>query len=314
MKLKRLTLPLMALACGLSANATPVKVIMNNESKFMTLVSKDTDTAIEVGEPVKQEYTFDVPAGDYILTGVAKDETTINGTILISVIDSDVEQEFKILTCTAYVTNKHEDGSFWTIDNGDYTLDVTVNSREGVRQVITVGNSTTAGRNTFLALNGNSYNVAFIPSDEHKADNYTTLYKSGTLTFNVNINGAIPVSHDYSISVPSEAELFLGMKFTHFTDFTPVEPKNIEDKGDSKVYTYFLAEGQVYNYRTWIKGELTQAGYFTMSGDEAKCPVINFTAEDYKAFNSKQINHDVQSNNGFETGDIFVNINHQGYL
>ena len=314
MKLKRLTLPLMALACGLSAYATPVKVIMNNESKFMTLVSKDSGTAIEVGEPEKLDYNLDIPAGEYVLTGLAKDSTTVNGTIVLSVIDSDEEQELKILTCTAYVTNKHEDGSLWTIENGDYTLDVTVNSREGEKQVITIGNSTTAGRNTFLALNGNSYNVAFIPSEEHKADNYTTLYKSGTLTFNVNINGAIPVSHDYSITLPSEAELFLGMKFTHFTDFTAVEPKNIEDKGDTKVYTYFLAEGQVYNYRTWLKDGLTQAGYFTMSGDEEKCPIINFTTEDYKAFNPKQINHDVQSNNGFETGDIFVNVNPQGHL
>ncbi|MDE7086426.1 MAG: hypothetical protein K2O48_07065, partial [Prevotella sp.] len=279
----------------------------------MTLSVKGSGEAVEVGEPTKSVYTFDVPAGDYVLTGYGKDGETVNGTIEITVLDAE-EQEFKVLTNTAYVTNKHEDGSVWTVENGDYTLDVTVNTREGVRQVITVGNSVTAGRNTFLALNGNSYTVAFIPSEAHQAENYTTLYKAGTLTFNVNVNGAIPKSHDYTISIPADAELSIGMKFTHFTDFTPVEPKQVETADGMKTYTYFLAESQVYNYRTWKAGGLTQAGYFTMAADEAKRPVINFTEADYSAYNPKQVNHEAQSNSGYETGDIFVNINPQGHL
>ena len=303
----------MAGFCGLTADAVPVSVTMNAVSTTMTLSVKGSGEAVEVGEPTKSVYTFDVPAGDYVLTGYGKDGETVNGTIEITVLDAE-EQEFKVLTNTAYVTNKHEDGSVWTVENGDYTLDVTVNTREGVRQVITVGNSVTAGRNTFLALNGNSYTVAFIPSEAHQAENYTTLYKAGTLTFNVNVNGAIPKSHDYTISIPAEAELSIGMKFTHFTDFTPVEPKQVETADGMKTYTYFLAESQVYNYRTWKTGGLTQAGYFTMAADEAKCPVINFTEADYSAYNPKQVNHEAQSNSGYETGDIFVNINPQGHL
>ncbi len=303
----------MAGFCGLTADAVPVSVTMNAVSTTMTLSVKGSGEAVEVGEPTKSVYTFDVPAGDYVLTGYGKDGETVNGTIEITVLDAE-EQEFKVLTNTAYVTNKHEDGSVWTVENGDYTLDVTVNTREGVRQVITVGNSVTAGRNTFLALNGNSYTVAFIPSEAHQAENYTTLYKAGTLTFNVNVNGAIPKSHDYTISIPAEAELSIGMKFTHFTDFTPVEPKQVETADGMKTYTYFLAESQVYNYRTWKTGGLTQAGYFTMAADEAKRPVINFTEADYSAYNPKQVNHEAQSNSGYETGDIFVNINPQGHL
>ena len=303
----------MAGFCGLTADAVPVSVTMNAVSTTMTLSVKGSGEAVEVGEPTKSVYTFDVPAGDYVLTGYGKDGETVNGTIEITVLDAE-EQEFKVLTNTAYVTNKHEDGSVWTVENGDYTLDVTVNTREGVRQVITVGNSVTAGRNTFLALNGNSYTVAFIPSEAHQAENYTTLYKAGTLTFNVNVNGAIPKSHDYTISIPADAELSIGMKFTHFTDFTPVEPKQVETADGMKTYTYFLAESQVYNYRTWKTGGLTQAGYFTMAADEAKRPVINFTEADYSAYNPKQVNHEAQSNSGYETGDIFVNINPQGHL
>ncbi|MDE5570704.1 MAG: hypothetical protein K2I86_01395, partial [Prevotella sp.] len=34
----------------------------------------------------------------------------------------------------------------------------------------------------------------------------------------------------------------------------------------------------------------------------------------YSAYNPKQVNHEAQSNSGYETGDIFVNINQQGHL
>ncbi|MDE6334408.1 MAG: hypothetical protein K2L77_07150, partial [Muribaculaceae bacterium] len=79
-------------------------------------------------------------------------------------------------------------------------------------------------------------------------------------------------------------------------------------------YTYKLAYGQVYNYRTWREGGLTQGGYFTMAEDATKRPELKFTDSDYKAFDPKQINHDVKSNLGYETGNIFVNINERGHL
>ena len=314
MKLKPLLIPFIAFASGFAAEAVPVKVTMNTVSTTMSLAPKDGGEAVDVGEPAARVYNFDAPAGDYVLTAYASNGTTVNGTIELTVPDVTSEQSFTILTNTAYVSNKNEDGSTWTIANGDYTLDVTVNSREGERQTITVGESTTAGRNTFLALNGNSYNVAFIPSEAHQAEGYTTLYKAGTLTFNVNVYGAIPKAADYTITLPSDAELMLGIKFTHFTNFEPVEPKATEVSGDTKTVTYHLADNQVYNYRTWKKDGLTQAGYFTMSIDPAKCPVVEFTEADYKAFNPHQVNHDPQSNKGYETGDLFLNINEQGHL
>ncbi len=311
---KNLFLTCLAALCGTSVWASHVTVTMNTVSTIMKLTEKESGTVIEVGEPTKNVYTFDAPAGQYVLTGYTKDGETVNGTIEITVLDSDQEQEFKVLTNTAYVTNKHEDGSLWTVEDGDYTLDVIVNTREGERQIVTLGNSTTAGRYTFLAINGNSYTASFIPSEAHQAEGYTTLYKGGTLTFNVTVSGKVPLAADYSINLPSEAELMIGLKFTHFTNFTPVEPNSIANNGDTKTVTFSLADGQVYNYRTWMKDGLTQAGYFTMNIDEAKCPVINFTQDDYKAFAPNQINHDAQSNSGFETGDIFVNINPQGHL
>lgn len=313
MKLKHL-IPFVVLPCAVPAAAVPVKVTMNAISTTMTLTEKNSGTPVDVGSPSNKVYTFDAPAGDYVLTAYATNGKTVNGTIVLTVADASAEQTFTVITPTVYVTNKNSDSSTWTVENGDYTLDVTVNTREGVRQTVTVGESSTAGRYTFLTYIGNSYNVAFIPSEAHQAEGYTTLYKGGTLTTNINVYGAIPKAADYNISLPADAKLVVGLKFTHFTDFTPVEPKSTEIKGDIKTMTYSLADAQIYNYRTWMKDGLTQAGYFTMSIDESKRPAINFTKADYEASDPHHINDDPQSNKGYETGDIFVNINPEGHL
>jgi len=299
---------------ALCTHAAQVKVTMNNVSKTMTLVEKESGKTVDVGTPASSVYELDIPAGTYVLTGIGTDNSTVNGTIEMRVADVSGVQEFKVLTCTAYVTNKHADGTVWTAGGGDYTLDVRVASREGESQVTTVGNSTTAGRQTFLAFNGNSYHATFAPSEPHRAEGYVELYKNGTLTGNVNVSGEMPMAESYTISVPKSATFFLGRKETHFTDFIAVEPSDVKDDGDNTLYTYNLALGQVYNYRTSMTGKLTQAGYFTMSKDAAKRPVIKFTQADYDAMSPTAVNHDVQSNKGYETGDILVNINERGHL
>lgn len=313
MRLKKLILPFIASALALTAQAAEVKVVMSSTSRTMTLVNKADNSTVETGTPTSYTYTFEAPAGTYVLTAYASDGTTVNGTIEINVTD-EPSQEFKVLTCTAYATNKNSDGSAWTIENGDYTLDITVNSREGKTAVQTPGKSTTAGRYTFLALNGNSYLVDLIPAEKHVAEGFTTMTKAGTLTFGATISGAIPYGGDYVISTPANAELQLNFKKVHFADFQEIKPTKVETKGDTKEYTFYLAQGSIYNYRTWLEGGLTQAGYFTFAADEAKRPEISFTASDYAAFGPKQVVHDVKYNGGYETGDIFVNINERGHL
>lgn len=298
---------LMMLMCISSILAADVKVTMNTTSTTMTLADKATGAAVEIGEPASRVYSFTAPAGTYVLTAYATNGTTVNGTIEINVEDG-AANEFSVLTCTAYATN-----SGWTADN-DYTVEVDVNTREGVKQVITIGNSSTAGRKTFLALNGNSYYAQLIPNAEHQAEGYMTLYKGGTLTNGVNVNGAIPTGGDYTITMPKDAELYLGIKFAHFLKYQEIAPSKSEVKGDTKEVTYHLANSQQYNYRTWKTGGLTQAGYFTFNTDETKCPQLAFAAADYDAFGAKTVKHDVKWNGGYETGDIFVNINERGHL
>ena len=284
-----------------------VKVEMNATTTTMTLTNKETGASVDLGTPEGKIYTFTADPGAYVLTGFDKDGTTQNGTIDLTITDA-AEQSYKLITVTAYASNKG-----WTVDE-DYTVAVTLTSREGVVQNITVGNSSTAGRKTFLAFEGHSYYAEFIPSEEHIKEGYMTLYKSATLNWNVNCNGTIPMGADWTVTLPEDAEFYMGIKSTHFTDFKQIKPEKESTEGDIKSLTFHLANSQIYNYRTWRKDGLTQAGYFYMSTNPEKCPVLSFTNADYEAFGPKTINHDVKSNAGYETGDIFVNINERGHL
>lgn len=309
--MKKLLLSLAAvLACCMSIQSANVNVTvkMNTTSPWMALVNKATGNTLDVGEAVDRIYTLDLPAGVYVLSAYAKDSTTINGTIELNVSEDSVQQEFSILTNTVYATNKN-----WKADK-DYTISVDVSTREGERMVVTLGNSVTAGRKTFLAMVGNSYYVSLIPNEEHQAEGYMTNDRSGTLTAGITVSGAIPMGGDYIATIPADAEIFIGKKFSHFTNFTKVESVKTVIEGDTKKVHYRLADNQVYNFRTWKPGGLTQAGYFTMDIDGGENSYLKFSASSYEAFGPKTIKHDVNWNGGYETGNILVNINERGHL
>lgn len=307
MNSKKTLISLFAASCIACAYGANVSVVMNTTSKTMELKSMSTGESVETGAPSGTTYTFEAEPGDYILT--AYSGSTVNGTMVITIADSEDTQEFKVLTCTVYASNKG-----WTVADGDYSIDVTVNTRDGKKLDITLGESTTANRYCFLALNGNSYYVDLIPSEAHQAEGYTTLSKAGTLTFGANIYGAIPLGGEYTITLPADAELEVGFKKSHFTDFDIKTPMRTEQNGDIKSVTYYLAQDQTYNYRTYKNGGLTQGGYFKYAADESKRPALNFTGDDYAAVDPATVYHDPNHNKGYETGNIFVNINERGHL
>lgn len=300
-------LSLLALLCVCNVSAAQVTVKMNSTSRTMTLVNKTTGAPVSVGEPTSYSYAFTADAGTYILTAYASDNTTVNGTLEIN-ITNDAEQTFTVQTCTAYASN-----SGWTYGT-DYTIDLAISGKDGNSRVITLGNSTTAGRKTFNVLNGDSYVADFIPSAEHAAEGYLPLEKIGTVTANPTISGAIPVGANLVVTAPADAQFVMATKTAHFVDFKTVEPKSIANEGSNKVYTYFLADAQQYNYRTWKNGGLTNAGVIKMFADETKRPVLNFTDADYTAKDPHFIDRDITANNKYNIADIFVNINERGHL
>ncbi len=311
---KLISAALLALLALPLTEAATVKVKTNKETTGMVLTPKGESKAIEPVAAAGDSLCFDVPAGRYVITGIAKDASTVNGTIEVPVEDIDTEQRFELITCTAYATNKNADGSLWTVDNGDYSLQVRVSSREGLTYPVTIGASTTKGRNTFLALMGNTYYAEFIPSGLHATEGYVSCMASGTLNWNVNVSKEIPQSDNLTVTLPANATLEIGRKTSHFVDFDIIEPVSEIITGGNKTVIYKLAFGETYNYRTWIKDGLTQGGYFIFAKDEAKRPELKFTDADYKAFPPKEYNHEYTANGGYETGNILLNINERGHL
>ena len=291
------------LAAG-NAFATQVEVTMNAKSKLIkSLVNMATNEPVAVGEPASNKYTFDAADGSYLLTATDKDGLTENGTIQLD-IDAD-HTTFAIFSPEITVKN-----SDW-VYGPDYTFNLKVTTKEGAEVNTTMGEYTT-GKKMFLVFSGNTYYLDMLPSNEHLAEGYFIASYSGTVTYNASVNAEAPMSYPYSITVPAGANLFLGIKTAHFVKFNEVAADSITNGGT--VYNFRLADKQIYNYRVSQEGELTQAGTFTMSGDETKRPTLVFTDADMEAKDPKFIDHDVNSNGKYNVGDLFLNINAAGYL
>ncbi|MGM9852681.1 MAG: hypothetical protein ACI30N_01760, partial [Muribaculaceae bacterium] len=217
MRLAKFLTVMLAVCAILPAKANPVKVKMDRTSPTMTLVDKATGATIETGAPNGVEYDFDVAPGRYVLTATGT-KNNITGTIEVEVGDSTNVQQITVLTNTLYANNRDENKNYWVYGT-DYDIDVKVFSREGVQQTVTLGESTTAGRKTVLALNGNSLYVTFIPSDTHKAEGYVNYYTSRTLTGGITVSGAIPKADLVTVTVPEKAFFDLNIKFGHYVDF-----------------------------------------------------------------------------------------------
>ena len=281
-----------------------VEVTMNAKSKLIkSLVNMATGTTVEVGEPTNNKYTFDVVAGSYLLTATAANGTTVSGTIQLDV-DAD-HTSFAIFSPEVRVKN-----TGWVYGT-DYTLDLRVTTKEGAEVNTTIGDYT-SGNKMFMVFNGNTYYLDVNPSEARQAEGYLTATYSGTVTFNPTIQAEVPMGCAYSVTVPEGATFFLGTKTAHFVPFKKVEPESITEGGT--VYNYILADKQQYNYRVTQPGKLTQAGVFTMSTDETKRPELVFTDADMEAKDPKYIDHDVTSNNNYNVGDLFLNINPSGHL
>ena len=291
------------LAIG-NAFATSVTVTMNNKSKLIkSLVNTTTSESIAVGEPTSNKYTFDAPDGTYLLTATAADGETVSGTIELT-IDAD-HTAFSIFSPEITVKN-----SGWVYGT-DYTFNLKVTNKEGAEVNTTMGEYT-SGKKMFMVFSGNTYYLDIVPSADRLAEGYLAMSYTGTVTFNPSVSVEAPMSYAYSITVPAGATLFLGTKTAHFVPFKEVAPESITNGGT--VYNFILADKQQYNYRVSQEGKLTQAGIFTMSGDESKRPTLAFTDADMTAKDPKFIDHDVTSNNKYNVGDLFLNINPAGHL
>ena len=306
MRKRLLSIVAVALLATMNSFATQIEVTMNAKSKLIqSFVNTTTSETINVGEPEGNKYSFEAPDGTYLLTATAADGETVSGTIELTV-DAD-HTAFTIFSPEVRVKNAD-----WVYGT-DYTMSLRVTDNLGQEVNTTLG-SYTSGYKMFMVFNGNTYYITLTPSDQRQAEGYLPKTYTGTVNFNTTIQAEMPLSSLATIKVPAGASVFVGTKTAHYVKFQEVEPVSQTTEGEETTVTYRLADKQQYNYRVSLTGKLTQAGIFTWSTDETKQPELTFTKADMEAKEPTYIDHDVTSNNGYNVGDIFLNINAAGHL
>lgn len=287
--------------------AVDVTIKMNSISRTMELINKTTNEKVEVGSAVTYSYNFETEPGEYIVTGFNTNGVS-NGTLEIEITEES-SQTFSISTITTWISN-----SGW-IMNQDYFLTINANSNEGKVRVITTGESTTAGRETFLINLGDSFRITSDQSEEKVKEGYMSSFNNcNTVTAtSLNAGFVIPMEREYSITVPTEAHLFVGLKSgsMHYAPFTEISPKDSIIKDNKKEYIFTLGSACTYNFKVSQPGKLTNGGIFTMTTNIS--PMV-ISEEMLNLRTPKFIDYDVTSNTATNVADILLNVNREGEL
>lgn len=312
------------LLCGvwLNMQAAVVSVTMNSVTKTLTLQNESGTTITEDALNInagKNTYVFNnLPAGEYTIFGY-NSSSDLNGTMTFTVGDEDIEMQIWTITKIS-TSNKKEDNSYWVYGE-DFTIeDCEVHSREGKTFPVTIG--TNANNPSVLTYDGGSVVLRMVPSAAHQEEGYIFANDGRTVTGNTTIQTKIPLGGLFTSTCPADAEIAMmqkpggdaGSGTIHFVPFRVIAPESVETSGDTKTYTWRLGNTCKYNMRAWKEGGLTQLLNFYFNTDPAKCPVINFTEEDFAARDPKWIDHDPQSLDGLNDCNILLNINEKGYL
>ena len=121
------------------------------------------------------------------------------------------------------------------------------------------------------------------------------------------------VSDAASITVPSDAALFVGSKTKHFVKFDEIEPLyKSNNSEDTTTYWYDLKNNSQYNYRVSGENYITYGDVFKKTaGMEIVVPKEKLQPE---GKSKTTVDKDVSSNSKYNVADIYLNINPQGYL
>ncbi|MBE6014079.1 MAG: DUF4430 domain-containing protein [Lachnospiraceae bacterium] len=273
--------------------------------------------------PVGTKYTLTLDLGEYVLDAIAKDGKTYNGSIKLNVTAAN--NEFQVWTVTAYATN-----SGWTYGT-DYTIEnIGVLSGGGngsVKREVTMGDSETAGRKTFLCLNGDTVDFYGTPTAA-RAD-YAKTYVNQTVTGAnyCNKSFSIAAKVGYSVTYPYEDKdndgkndfvLEAGQMVNYYV-FNHVDPDSEEktDDGSNVKASFGAAKNGAYYYRisnSLNKSVVTYGSYVKCSQNVNDVVVTRdmLYADDSSTTPSTVIKD--FSKNSYDVGDIYLNVNEKGFL
>lgn len=301
-----------------NAQAASVTITMNSVTKTMTLQNNNGDAIAEDSHSGTTYVFNNLSAGAYTIFGY-NSSNLLNGTLTFEVGDDDIEMQIWTVTKIS-TSNKKADNSYWVYGE-DFTIeDCEVHSREGLTFPVTVGMN--AGNPSVLTYDGGSVVLRMVPSAEHAAEGYIFAYDGRTVTGNTTIQVKIPDGGVFTSTCPADAEIAVMQKLggdggsgtIHYVPFHVIDPESVVTEGNIKTYTWKLGNTSKYNMRAWREGSLTQLLNFYYNTDATKCPVVNFTEENFAARDPKWVDHNPQSLDGLNDCNILLNINEKGYL
>ena len=252
-----------------------------------------------------------LPAGDYLVEGYNA-EGQCNGSLVLTV-KANQDNVFTLnRVYEIYATN---DSYSW-VEGKDYTIDVTVTGPDGTDLQAKTGVSTTYGntRTSCLFLEGGSLSITLTPLGE-KAETYlpiTTAMSSkqtvdcGAKSFSL----TIPKALDITVTAPAGSTLRMGT-FGSYYSYTFLEPVSQETKGDTMTASFRLPEtGSQQFLRAQNPDGVTYwtFGKFT-GGQELAVTRDDLHMDD--AFSSDTVHR--FDKNVYDLGNIYLNINRQGY-
>ena len=256
-------------------------------------------------------YNTKLPVGDYLVEGY-NTEGQLNGTLVLTV-KANQENVFTLVRAYAiYATN---DSSSW-VEGKDYTIDVTVTGPDGTDLQAKTGVSTTYGstHTACLFVEGGSLKITLTPIGD-KAAGYLPVTTAMTNKQTVGCGAksfslAIPKALDITVTAPAGSTLRMGT-FGSYYSYTFLEPVSQETKGDTMTASFRLPEtGSQQFLRAQNPDGVTYwtFGKFT-GGQELAVTRDDLHMDD--AFSSDTVYR--FDKNVYDLGNIYLNINRQGY-
>ena len=264
----------------------------------------------------KMMYTTKLPVGDYLVEGYDANND-FNGSLVLTVKEG--ENTFALQR--VYQINASNSG--WVKDT-DYKIDLKVTGPDGTDLKATLGTATSGKGQTWektypscIFQESGTIEVVLTPIGD-KAEDYLplTLSKNSTETNDkgaLSMSGSIPQKLGVTVVAPAGSTVDMGIQSDYYTYKFADQASSVENKQDDTVKVVFdLPSGGKTNFvrvqhpdgvTYWTFGKFTDAQTIEVSRDDlhmddsvSKDTVYHF------------------DNNVYDLGNIFLNINRQGYL
>lgn len=301
----------------MDANAAKVKIF--SAKTFPVLLQKADGKTVDVGEFASDKsVSFECEPGTYIYS---EPESNKNASVEIEIAASNELQTFKMSLYRSTVKYKNEQNKITAFEKDvDFTTDnLKVTDANGNKRTFTTGTNEYASSSenypagiVIIAQIGDNLSYEINPTDIRSNFAGQKIDYNLSNSYN-NISYTLEEISPFYVQVPKDADVEISYKngTTHYVPFVIVEPKEVLNEKDSKIYKYnFTKNSKSYCCRVKREGNMTRAIVFSTD----KVDSIVFTDAELSKYSNHYFNHDVAANNKLNYADIFLNINQRGLL